>query len=97
MFLSNLNLFGLKTVFFELLHAKPCTPIWNLPLPQKASFGPETCDIGPKVWFLASGFCLLRLGESSGGNWGNQNGPGTEQRFKKLHKNPLEIPKGIPS
>ena len=24
-------------------------------LPQKSSFAPETCEIGPKVWFLASG------------------------------------------
>ena len=64
---------------------------------QKASFGPQTCEIEPKVWFLASGFCLLRLGEPSGGNWGNPNGPDAVQRFKTLYKNPLEIPKGIPS
>ena len=32
-------------------------------LPQKASFEPETREIISKVWFLASGFCLLRLGE----------------------------------
>ena len=31
-------------------------------LPQRASLGSETYEIGPKVWFLASGFCLLRLG-----------------------------------
>ena len=47
----------------------------NMKLPQKASLGFETCETGPKVWFLASGFCLLRLGETSGGNWGNPNGP----------------------
>ena len=86
---------GLKTVLFELVHAKPCRTI--IKLPQKVSFGPETCEIGPKVWFLASGFCLLRLGEPSGGNWGNPNGPDAVQRFKTLYKNPLEIPNGIPS
>ena len=32
-------------------------------LPQKASFGPETYEIGTKVWFLVSVVCLLRLGE----------------------------------
>ena len=31
--------FGLKTVFFELLHAKPCRTIMKSP--QKVSFGPE--------------------------------------------------------
>ena len=31
-------------------------------LPQKVSLEPETCEILRKVWFLASGFCLLRLG-----------------------------------
>ena len=41
-------------------------------LPHKVSLGPETCEIGPKVWFLASGFCLLRLGEPAGGHWGNR-------------------------
>ena len=66
-------------------------------LPQKASVGPETYEILQKVRFLASGFCLLRLGEPSGGNWGNPNGPDAVQRFKTLYKNPLEIPKGIPS
>ena len=66
-------------------------------LPQKASLGPETCEILPKVWFLASGFRLLRPGEPSTENWGNPNGPDTVQRFKTLYKNPLEIPKGIPS
>ena len=74
-------------------------------LHQKTSFGSEMCEIGPKVWFLASGFCLLRLGEPSGGNWGNpqaatgvtQMGGRQSQPFKKLYKNPLEIPKDIPS
>ena len=66
-------------------------------LPQKASFGPETCEIGTKVWFLASGFCLLRLGDPSGGNWGNPNGPDAVQRFKTSYENPLEIPQGIPT
>ena len=37
----------LKTVFFELLHAKPCRIIWKFP--QKLSFEPEMCEIGPKV------------------------------------------------
>ena len=35
-----------------------------------------------RVWFLASGFCLLRPEEPSTGNWGNPNGPDTVQRFK---------------
>ena len=48
-------------------------------------------------WFLASGFCLLRLGEPSGRLRGNPGGPGAITAFKKLYKNPLEIPKGIPS
>ena len=39
----------------------------------------------------------MKLGEPSGGNWGNPNGPDAVQRFKTLYKNPLEIPKGIPS
>ena len=64
---------------------------------SKISFGPETCEIRPKVWFLGSGFCLLRLKEPSGGNWGNPHGPDAVQRFKTLYKNPLEIPDGIPS
>ena len=40
-------LFGLKAVLFELLHAKPGRIIWKLN--QKPSFGPEMCEIGPKV------------------------------------------------
>ena len=64
---------------------------------SKASIGTEMCEIQLQVWFLASGFCLLRLGEPSGGHWGNPNGPDAVQRFKTLYKNPLEIPKGIPS
>ena len=55
------KLFGLKTLFFELLQAKPCRTIMKLP--QQVSFGPEASEILPKVWFLASGFCLLRLRE----------------------------------
>ena len=69
----------------------------NMKSPQKLNMGPKTCKIGPQVWFLASGFYLLRLGEPSGGNWGNPNGRDAVQRFKTLHKNPLEIPEGIPS
>ena len=61
--------------FFELLDAKPCRTIMKLP--QKINFGPETCEIAPKLWFLASGFCLLRLGEPSGGSWGNPAGLST--------------------
>ena len=49
------------------------------------------------VWFLASGFCLLRLGEPLAGTRGNPGGPPSVTAFKKLYKNPLEIPKGIPS
>ena len=40
---------------------------------------------------------LLGLGEPLGGSWGNPRGPPAVQRFKTLYKNPLEIPKGIPS
>ena len=82
-------------MFFELLDAKPCRTI--VKLPQKTNFEPETCEIAPKLWFLASGFCLLRLGEPSAGTRGNPGGPPAVQRFKTLYKNPLEIPKGIPS
>ena len=42
-----LLLFCLKTLFVELLHAKPCRTVMKLP--QKVSFGPEACKIGPKV------------------------------------------------
>ena len=66
-------------------------------LHQKASFGPEMCEIGPKVWFLASSFCLLRLGEPLAGTLGNPGGPPSVTAFQKLYKNLLEIPKGIPS
>ena len=57
---------------FEILDAKPRRTIMKLP--QKASLGPETCGIEPKFWFLASGFCLLRLGQPLGGSWGNPAG-----------------------
>ena len=87
--------FSLKTVFFELLHAKPYTT--NMKLPQKVKFGPETCEIAPKDWFLASGFCLLRLGEPLAGTPVNPNGRQQVTAFNKLYKNPLEIPKGITS
>ena len=82
-------------MFFEFLDTKPCRTIMKLP--QKVSFGPETCEIGPQVWSLASGFCLLRLGEPSGGSWGIPGGPPSVKASKKLYKNPLEIPKGIPT
>ena len=59
-------------MFFKLLDAKPCRTIMKLH--QNMSFESETCEIAPKVWFLASGFCLLRLGEPSGGSWGNPAG-----------------------
>ena len=63
----------LLTEEFGLLDTKPCRTI--VKLPQKASFEPETCEIAPKLWFLASGFCLLRLGEPSAGTRGNPGGP----------------------
>ena len=84
-----------KPCRFELLDAKPCRTIMKLP--QKVSFEPEAGEIGPKVWFLASGFCLLRLGEPLAGTRGNPGGPPSVTAFKKLYKHPLEIPKGIPS
>ena len=59
-------------MFFELLDAKPCRTI--LKLPQKVGFGFEMCEIGSKVWFLASGFYLLRLGEPAGGSGGTLEG-----------------------
>ena len=43
-------------------------------LPQKASFEAEIYEIEPKVWFLASGLCLLRLGEPLGSSWGISRG-----------------------
>ena len=46
----------------------------NMKLPQQASFGPEMCEIGLRVWFLASGFCHPRLGEPSARFRGNPNG-----------------------
>ena len=42
------KVFGLKTLFFELLHAKPCRIIWKLL--RKLSLGSETCEIAPKLW-----------------------------------------------
>ena len=39
----------------------------------------------------------MKLGEPSGENWENPNGPDAVQRFETLYKNPLEVPKGIPS
>ena len=64
-------------------------------LPQKVSFGSEMCEIGRKVWFLASGFCLLKLGNPQGGSWGILEGQAQSQPFKKWYKNPIEIPNGI--
>ena len=94
--------FGLQTTPFDSFNVllSFLAEKWyrtNMKLPQKASLGSEMCEIGPKVWFLASGFCLLRLGEPSGGSWGNPGGPPAVTAFKDLYKNPLEIPKGIPS
>ena len=71
--------FGLQTAFFDSFNVllNCLTEKWyrtNMKLPQKASFGPEACEILPKVWFLASGFCLLRLGEPLGGSRGNPAG-----------------------
>ena len=40
---------------------------------------------------------LWGLGEPLGGSWENPRSPPAVQRFKTLYKNPLEIPKGIPS
>ena len=57
---------------FGFLDTKPCRTIMQLP--QKVNFETETCEIGTKVLFLASSFCLLRLGEPSGGSWGNPAG-----------------------
>ena len=74
--------FGLQTAFFDGFNvfftflAEICLRT-VVESSQKASFGSETCEIRPKVWFLASGFCLLRLGEPSGGNWGNLGGRST--------------------
>ena len=40
---------------------------------------------------------MLGLGEPLAGSRGNPHGPQQVTAFKKLYKNPLEIPKGIPS
>ena len=82
-------------MFFELLDAKPCRTIMKLP--QKVSFESETCEIAPTLWFLASGFCLLRLGSPQAAAGGTLGGGAQSQPFKSLYKNSLEIPKGIPS
>ena len=37
----------------------------------------------------------MRLGEPSDGSGGTLEGQAQSQPFKKLYKNPLEIPKGI--
>ena len=95
-FLTDLNVFGLKFVFFELLHAKPCRTIMKLL--QKVSFGPEACEIEPKSLtsvmsgppVKAGGSLRRQLGEPWEGGW-------QSQPFKDLYKNPLEIPEGIPS
>ena len=44
------NLFNGNTMPFGLLHTKPCRTIMKLP--QKLSFGPETCEIELKaiIW-----------------------------------------------
>ena len=41
-------------MFFGLLDAKPCRTMMKLL--QKVILKPETCEIEPKVCFLASGF-----------------------------------------
>ena len=41
------KVFGLKTMFFELLQAKPCRTITKLF--QKLNLEPETCEIIPKL------------------------------------------------
>ena len=48
-FSLNFRFFGLRTVFFELLHAKLCRITWNLH--QKVGFGSETCKIERKHVF----------------------------------------------
>ena len=53
---------GVKNVFFEFLHAKPCRIIWKFP--QKLSVGPETCEFLTKV-------AIWGIGRSAGrtGGW----------------------------
>ena len=46
-FFELFNVFCLKNVFFELLHAKPCRIIYKFH--QNTILGPETCEIGSKV------------------------------------------------
>ena len=60
---------------FGLLDAKPYRTMMKLP--PKVIFDPETCEIGPKVGLQSCPDLLLRLGEPSGGNWGNPGGPPT--------------------
>ena len=46
---------GLKTLFFEVLQAKPCRIIWKLP--QQINFECETCETEPKVLQKLHGNC----------------------------------------
>ena len=50
-----------------------------------------------RLMILKTKSYLLGLGESLGGSRGNPGGRRAVQPLKKLYKNPLEIPKGIPS
>ena len=78
-------------MFFELLDAKPCRTIMKLL--QKVSFESETCEVALKLWFLASGFCLLRLGNPQAAAGGTLEGGAQSQPFKLPYKKPVEIPK----
>ena len=44
-----------------------------------------------------AGWLKICSGNSWAGSWGNPAGPRAVPGFKLLYKNPLEVPKGIPS
>ena len=51
-------------------------------LRQKVSFETKTCEIAPKLWFLASGFCLLRLGNPQAAAGGTLEGGAQSQPLR---------------
>ena len=73
-------------------HAEPW---WNYL--KKSVLDAKRAKLDPKY-----GFCRLVSvswvwGNPQGGSGGTLEGQAQSQHFKKLYKNPLEIPKGIPS
>ena len=56
-FLSNIKVFGQNNLIFELLRQKWCRIIMSFR--QKPIFGPETCQIGLKLWLQSCPDLLL--------------------------------------